>query len=672
MRTFKYDVFVSCSHLDDLSPSDERGWVSTFVDNLKNQLSKRLGRHASVWYDHSMTGEPVFTETIENAIKDSGVLIAICSVSYLRSEWCTRVRECFAREGLTVGDQRRLLQVRLVSIPHEQWPDEFQGCAGFDFFSLRDFDPLGSPLDPTDPAFKDELRKIVVAIQSLSTTLGSVQPLRDTGSQVRSTSCDASARTESRMAGIFISYRRDDSDVAAGRLADDLSEIFGPKSVFRDVDSLYPGQDYENALESALDYCAVLLAVIGPRWSTIATEEGQRRLEEPTDWVRAEISRALARGIPVIPVLISGTNMPPNAELPIDIKPLLRRQGFPLDDRYWKHQLAVLALALEQVPGITSRAQTGAKLIQHTESHEFNVLKKTFMDAFKKCFLQIQLLGGRKDLHDQLHELQFRFFTPVSTILDDKCISIDHQLHSILREHSYSLSEIHENLVKIAFSNRVIPERELTWIKDLGKAHAYFGDGIRRIDLARMQAAIAIVDTILARWPTRINTQLTETARDLSLVGLAEKLQLLCDKSTTFKQQLGEKACELERSVSSISTLAAIHDDWQLFDEDLRLLNATIQSLRDIEVIWLDLKDKAANLYAVNPGNWTQRFEHLSGEMDLAIRVRDLGLAKGTIIRFTSAARERFYVADQDLKRGCSRLQQISAPIEAILSAPSW
>lgn len=158
------------------------------------------------------------------------------------------------------------------------------------------------------------------------------------------------------MGGIFISYRRNDSDVAAGRLADDLSAIFGAANIFRDIDSLHPGQDYEEALDSALESCAVLIAVIGPRWSTITNKEGQRRLEDPTDWVCTEISRALARGIYVIPVLISGTNMPQDQEVPDSLKPLLKRQGIELDDRHWKQELVVLAQALEKLPGMTSRA----------------------------------------------------------------------------------------------------------------------------------------------------------------------------------------------------------------------------------------------------------------------------------------------------------------------------
>jgi hypothetical protein len=156
------------------------------------------------------------------------------------------------------------------------------------------------------------------------------------------------------MAGIFISYRRSDSDIAAGRLTDDLSEIFGRGSIFRDVDTLDVGEEYNNALDDALNSCAALIAVIGPRWSALTDDGGRRRLEDPNDWVRMEISRGLARGIRVIPVLISAT-MPQEGDLPIDLKPLLKRQALELSDRHWREDLELLTRALEKVPGITRR-----------------------------------------------------------------------------------------------------------------------------------------------------------------------------------------------------------------------------------------------------------------------------------------------------------------------------
>jgi len=156
------------------------------------------------------------------------------------------------------------------------------------------------------------------------------------------------------MAGVFISYRRNDSDVAAGRLADNLMEIFGRDAIFRDLDTLEAGEDYTAALDRALGSCVALIAMIGPRWSNITDDAGHRRLENPADWVRIEIRRALERDIRVIPVLISAT-MPQETDVPGDLKSLLQRQALDLSDRHWRQDVELLAQALERVPGIAKR-----------------------------------------------------------------------------------------------------------------------------------------------------------------------------------------------------------------------------------------------------------------------------------------------------------------------------
>ena len=46
------------------------------------------------------------------------------------------------------------------------------------------------------------------------------------------------------MGGIFISYRREDSGLYAGRLRDTLSHHFGAEQVFRDIDSINPGERF--------------------------------------------------------------------------------------------------------------------------------------------------------------------------------------------------------------------------------------------------------------------------------------------------------------------------------------------------------------------------------------------------------------------------------------------
>lgn len=164
------------------------------------------------------------------------------------------------------------------------------------------------------------------------------------------------------MAGVFISYRRSDSDVAAGRLADDLSEIFGRDSVFRDVDTLEAGEDYTKALDHALDSCVALIVMIGPRWSNATDDLGHRRLEDPRDWVRMEISRALDRGVRVIPVLVSAA-MPRETDVPADLIPLLQRQALELTDRHWRLDVDLLAQALEKVPGFAKRVSAPTRAV---------------------------------------------------------------------------------------------------------------------------------------------------------------------------------------------------------------------------------------------------------------------------------------------------------------------
>jgi len=133
------------------------------------------------------------------------------------------------------------------------------------------------------------------------------------------------------MPTIFISYRREDSSDSAGRVYDRLEAHFGREAVFMDVDTIPFGIDFREHLAQAVGRCDILLAVIGENWLTAYHKEGprqgQRRLDDPSDFVRIEIQSALARGIPVIPVLVGKAVMPREQELPEGLKELAYRNA---------------------------------------------------------------------------------------------------------------------------------------------------------------------------------------------------------------------------------------------------------------------------------------------------------------------------------------------------------
>jgi TIR domain len=146
------------------------------------------------------------------------------------------------------------------------------------------------------------------------------------------------------MAGnIFISYRRDDEGhgIAHG-IQQYLEREFGSGKVFIDVD-MHAGAKFKNVLELRLAESKVLLALIGPRWLDARDDVGNRRLDDPNDWVRLEIAQALKRDIAVIPVCIEGADLPKKSALPGDIQGLVDHQAVTVTTTGFRNEMKGLA-----------------------------------------------------------------------------------------------------------------------------------------------------------------------------------------------------------------------------------------------------------------------------------------------------------------------------------------
>ena len=152
--------------------------------------------------------------------------------------------------------------------------------------------------------------------------------------------------------GIFISYRRDDTRHVAGRLAGDLMDRFGAESIFRDIDSIDAGEEFPQRLDKALNHCVLMLVLIGRHWLDASDGQQRRRLDDPNDWVRLEIATALQRGIRVVPVMVEDTPLPPEDQLPEDLRPLVRRQARMLSDARWRGDLQAMVDFLIKLPGV--------------------------------------------------------------------------------------------------------------------------------------------------------------------------------------------------------------------------------------------------------------------------------------------------------------------------------
>ncbi len=157
---------------------------------------------------------------------------------------------------------------------------------------------------------------------------------------------------------IFISYRRDDSILAAKLLHAELEKRYGREQVFMDIDDIGYGDDFVDAIDARLDQAEVVLVVIGPRW-----EEMLQQRVRGDDWVRHEVARALelraasragtgagsskAERPRVIPVLVQQAR-PVGGPLTQDLAALPHLSAISIDERALNASITTLLEAINR------------------------------------------------------------------------------------------------------------------------------------------------------------------------------------------------------------------------------------------------------------------------------------------------------------------------------------
>jgi TIR domain len=267
----------------------------------------------TVWWDPNLRAGEHFDDVIEKALDDAKCVIVMWSNRSVQSQY---VRD----EATYALDQNKLAPVAIENV---NLPFRFKGVhtpslVGWD--GSKDF---------------PEFRTLVEYIASI---LG--PPL---------TEAEQKAKEDNRKR-IFISYRRDDSAGYANAIHSRLVQDFAKDQVLMDVDvdTVKPGVDLVRVIEEAVDRCDVLLALIGKRWANVDSL-GRSRLDNPKDFVRLEISTALARDIRVIPVLVDGMTMPTEDSLPSSVQHITRRNAIEISNTRFNSDVDRLITAVRRI-----------------------------------------------------------------------------------------------------------------------------------------------------------------------------------------------------------------------------------------------------------------------------------------------------------------------------------
>lgn len=476
------------------------------------------------------------------------------------------------------------------------------------------------------------------------------------------------------MPGIFISYRRIDTQASAGHLFSDLNRAFGVAHVFMDINGGIPrGADFEQVLTATLTECDALLALIGPDWLSCIGRDGRRRLDVDEDWVRNEIATALRRNVPVFPVLFDGAHLPCEEELPEDLHALCKKNAAEVTDRRWDYDIHELVKDLIRHPPLkqlhaVATAKTGIELFKDLITRDPAVADAVprFKEVIENTYRQVSRLELFKNIHDYLHEIEFQCLRPM------EAGGAGSKLHRFKSNFDHQACAIQKILH--------VCERNLALHDDLNDSLQFaadaFDEWIKTPSKPACRRVLSELNALLSGIPPRLDGEISESAAELDLDRLVELM-------TTLARTLGSSAVEdrelkplvdgtqaLRRLQEDVATRVSEHGYLQRLDAKLRAVcvggtvsgNLT-EEWRRIKLVRSRLKPPFSPTFdAANNG-----LSELEKHIETKLAEKDKQAVEYLEVYF-SLVSEVFREVDRDLRKLCGELSEVSQPLKTILS----
>jgi pterin-4a-carbinolamine dehydratase len=156
---------------------------------------------------------------------------------------------------------------------------------------------------------------------------------------------------------IFVSYRRADTAVHTLALRLEFETRFRAVQVFVDTHTIQAGDKWPDEIANAMSIAKVVVPVIGVSWA--GSEVGNRRIDDPDDWVHKEISLALAQSHErILPILVNGAPALRRGDLPKPLQDLADIQPIKIEVTEWDQGIENLVGILKSKFGLESKQTT--------------------------------------------------------------------------------------------------------------------------------------------------------------------------------------------------------------------------------------------------------------------------------------------------------------------------
>lgn len=327
-----------------------------------------------------------------------------------------------------------------------------------------------------------------------------------------------------------------------------------------------------------------------------------------------------------------------------------------------------------QAPGasdalIASRSFTALfRLMRRPETREAVI---SFQTVFEGASAQIDKMNDYKLIHDLFQELENRYFLIDN---DRKRLPADDAAWDNLALNEPELNAKIEDLLRVTRQAPFAAEAA-RWLQQLEKVQTGMQTAVEKCNLDALTKSTRLLYRILNRQPSRINAQLITTANALRLDNLEQAITLICnnldaelDAELALVTQIKKGAGALSGIEARLRQLTSEHDAWQTIDDELRRVEATLDSgVGELEDAWIDLEPMSRALIEGHNEKWAVSIEQVTVTLGTAIEENSIVKARRFFRRFRSQTGRRFRQVDLELLSLCHNLQKVGESLDLLL-----
>lgn len=295
----------------------------------------------------------------------------------------------------------------------------------------------------------------------------------------------------------------------------------------------------------------------------------------------------------------------------------------------------------------------------------------TFQVVFEAAYQQISIIANYKALHDLLHTLELHCYDGIVQELER--LSKDSIGVDSLINYDWILQNLLAKIQEVA-STETISAHEVQWLSDLKKAQEKLHTAIEERDLKYLPDCKWRLNRVLSIQPSRINTHLVSAAQSLQLTTLVNAMQVIEAKLVDAHlnqeklQQFQQGVKSLRVLNSRLSLLVIEHDNWQIFDLELRRIEANLgQDITELEISWFDLQERTKELFNQSTNQWIAKIQRYSQDLDTALRGQEPLKIRQCFRMYCRQAKEHFYEVDSTLKHLCEELREVGKALASVL-----